>query len=203
MWINVLPAFEKIHCILRRRVCFIGEIVLVHSSKLFQCIASKTERLFTFMRSRPFLLTLANGAVSVCIQARNITLKQQVKYDLRYLAQGAKERSRAFHRRQVIQFKTVPKSERISWEGSATEWGRLGAAIKQEELEHVPVAKDAKYRYAKPFSCVVPAADYDMNIWSKPVQSLLKGVFDHRIPLSLEQSHPFAPFYYRFWGWLV
>ena len=99
MWINVLPAFEKIHCILRSRVCFIGEIVLVHSSKLFQCIASKTESLFTFMRSRPFLLTLANGAVPVCIQARHITLKQQVKYDLRYLAQGAKERSRTFHRR--------------------------------------------------------------------------------------------------------
>ena len=102
MWINILPAFEKIHCILRSRVCFIGEIVLVHgfrSSKLFQCIASKTESLFPFMRSLPFLLTLANGAVSVCIQARNITLKQQVKYDLRYLAQGAKERSRAFLRR--------------------------------------------------------------------------------------------------------
>ena len=59
----------------------------------------QTESLFPFMRSLPFLLTLANEAVSVCIQARNITLKQQVKYDLRYLAQGAEERSRAFLRR--------------------------------------------------------------------------------------------------------
>ena len=101
MRINVLPAFKKIHCVLCSRICFIGEIVLVHgfhSSKLFQCITSKTESLFTFMHTLPFLLTLANGAYSVCIQARNITLKQQVKYDLRYLAQGAKERSRAFLR---------------------------------------------------------------------------------------------------------